>query len=278
MESFVNQCSLFKLYLNGGTANLLRSALLFTFVFLTSCASMQGTTEQDSQSDNAEQSQPSESAVQQDTGETSSSSVNAATSNEASTSPENEINRVGRVIQLGEFVEERPQTEIPENNSVELNYEQADLRLVFEELGDALQINMIIDPTIDNKVSLRTSPDNPLAYEDIWPLMRLLAANAGITIEQAGNVYEFRANASNIPVEIVMPGWLDDATSSEVLQVTPLTYISVESALAILNPILQPEGSIIRLGQGNLIGISGTPDQLMRVNAFLDVIDGPGAK
>ncbi|MGY8791958.1 MAG: secretin N-terminal domain-containing protein, partial [Pseudomonadales bacterium] len=70
-----------------------------------------------------------------------------------------------------------------------------------------------------------------------------------------------------------MPGWLNDATSSEVMQVTPLTYISVESALAILTPIIEPDGAIIRLGQANLIGISGTPQLLQRVNAFLDVID-----
>jgi len=183
------------------------------------------------------------------------------------------INRVGRVIQMGMFAEDRPQVEVPEGTTVELNFEQEDLRLVFEQLGDQLQINMVIDPTIDNKVSLRSSPDNPLQYEDLWPLMRMLARNAGVTIEQAGNIYRFMKNTSNIPVEIVMPSWLSDATSSEVLQVTPLTYISVETALALLNPLIQPDGTIIRLGQANLVGISGSPQQLQRVNALLDVID-----
>jgi general secretion pathway protein D len=184
-----------------------------------------------------------------------------------------EINRDGRVIQLGRFVETQPTVQAPENNVVELNYEQEDLRLVFEQLGDALDLNMVIDPAIDAKVSLRTSTDNPLRFEDIWPLIRLLARNAGVTIEQAGNVYEFTLNASNIPAEIVLPGSLADASLPDVLQVTPLTYISVEAAEAILNPLLQPEGSIIRLGPANLLGISGTPEQLTRVNALLEVID-----
>ena len=183
------------------------------------------------------------------------------------------INRTGRVIQLGRFVEERPQVIVPEGTTVELNYEQEDLRLVIEQLGDQLQINMVIDPTIDTRVSLRSSPDNPLQYEDLWPLLRMLARNAGITIEQAGNVYRFMRNSSNIPAEIVQPGWLGDATSSEVMQVTPLTYISVETALSVLNPLIQPEGAIVRLGQGNVIGISGTPQQLLRVNALLEVVD-----
>ncbi len=183
------------------------------------------------------------------------------------------INRTGRIIQLGRFVENRPQVEVPEGTTVELNYEQEDLRLVFEQLGDQLQINMIIDPTIDDKVSLRSSPDNPLQYEDLWPLMRMLASNAGVTIEQAGNVYRFMKDNSSIPVEIVMPAWLNDATSSEVLQVTPLTYISVETAVQLLTPMLQPEGTIVSLGQANLIGLSGSPQQLQRVNALLDIID-----
>src|SRR5210317_1729833 len=183
------------------------------------------------------------------------------------------INRTGRVIQLGRFVEDRPQVEVPEGTTVELNYEQEDLRLVFEQLGDQLQINMVIDPTIDDKVSLRSSPDNPLQYEDLWPLMRMLASNAGVTIEQAGNIYRFMKDNSAIPVEIVMPAWLNDATSSEVLQVTPLTYISVETAVQLLTPMLQPDGTIVSLGQANLIGLSGSPQQLQRVNALLAIID-----
>ena len=144
---------------------------------------------------------------------------------------------------------------------------------MFEQLGDQLQINMVIDPTIDDKVSLRSSPDNPLQYEDLWPLMRMLASNAGVSIEQAGNIYRFMKDNSAIPVEIVMPAWLNDATSSEVLQVTPLTYISVETAVQLLTPMLQPDGTIVSLGQANLIGLSGSPQQLQRVNALLAIID-----
>ena len=42
-----------------------------------------------------------------------------------------------------------------------------------------------------------------------------------VTIEQAGNVFRFTRNASTYSTEIVLPGGLDNASSSEVLQVTP---------------------------------------------------------
>jgi general secretion pathway protein D len=184
-----------------------------------------------------------------------------------------DINRDGRVIQLGRFVEEAPVVQAPQNNLVELNYEQEDLRVVFEQLGAQLNLNMIVDPTINTRVSLRTSPNNPLRYEDIWPVMRQLARNAGVTIEQAGNVYEFSLNPSNVPAEILLPADLDNATSSEVLQVTPLIYISVESAEAIIAPLIQPAGSVIRLGSANLLGIYASPQQLARINALLALLD-----
>jgi general secretion pathway protein D len=186
---------------------------------------------------------------------------------------DNGISRKGRVLQLGKLVEEGPKGQPPQNNVVTLNYEQEDLRTVIEQLGYALGINMVIDPTIDYKVSLRTAANNPLRYQDIWPLLRLLARNAGVTVEQAGNVWKFTRNASNIPVEIVQPATLKQATSPEVLQVTPLTYISVDSIEKILTPLLQPAGSLIHMGAGNLLGIQGTPEQLARVNALLSVID-----
>ncbi|HEY0962319.1 MAG TPA: type II secretion system secretin GspD [Pseudomonadales bacterium] len=184
-----------------------------------------------------------------------------------------DINRDGRVIQLGTFTEQAPQVEPPANNVVELNYEQEDLRTVFEQLGGVLNINMVIDPTINTRVSLRTSPNNPLRYEDIWPVMRQLARNAGVTIEQAGNVWEFTLNPSNVPTAIVLPDQLGAVASSEVLQVTPLTYISAEAAETALTPMLQPPGSLIRLGTGNLLGIYGSPEQLERINALLAVLD-----
>ncbi len=242
-------------------------------VLLSSCATMQenngSSVSAASRTENSPQNERSAAANQ------NAVSVDPSSSTEGVQGEQEDpgINRTGRIIQLGRFVEDRPQVEVPEGTTVELNYEQEDLRLVFEQLGDQLQINMVIDPTIDDKVSLRSSPDNPLQYEDLWPLMRMLASNAGVTIEQAGNVYRFMKDNSSIPVEIVMPAWLNDATSSEVLQVTPLTYISVETAVQLLTPMLQPEGTIVSLGQANLIGLSGSPQQLQRVNALLDIID-----
>src|SRR5690606_22254018 len=81
------------------------------------------------------------------------------------------INREGRIIDLTRAGETTPAFTPPANDSVELNYEQEDLRVVIEQLGEALGINMLIDPAINSRVSLRTAPGAPMRYADIWPLL-----------------------------------------------------------------------------------------------------------
>ena len=117
-----------------------------------------------------------------------------------------EINRDGQRTSYPGFSEEVPAPVVSEEvDVVEFNYEQADLRLVLEELADALDITILIDPSIDNRVSIRTSEERPLQENDIWPLMRLLTRDAGIVLERVGDVYNARRLPSNLPADIVTP-------------------------------------------------------------------------
>ncbi len=79
------------------------------------------------------------------------------------------INRDGRASQFNGFREPVPSPEVAVGDDVvELNYEQAELRLVLEELADALDITLVIDPSIDSQISIRTSPNRPLQRDDVW--------------------------------------------------------------------------------------------------------------
>jgi len=155
---------------------------------------------------------------------------------------------------------------------VELNYEQADLRVVIEELAAALDTTIIIDPSIADKVSIRTSANRPLTQADIWPLIRLLTRQAGVTLERVGNVYYARQGDVNLPVEITTLGAASGTTASVVTQITPLVFVSVESALEMLGPLVLPTGSLSRIAN-NTLAISASPSQLSRINELLAVVD-----
>ena len=230
--------------------------------------------------------------VQPDSGSGAQSSANPRTSNTATRNmaaalPEDgsevsreqqalidEINRDGNALQYDGMQESVPNPQqVATDDVVELNYEQADLRLVLEELADALDVSIIIDPTIDNKVSLRTSATRPLRQADIWPLIRLLSRDAGIVLNREGNIYNARRISSALPVEIATPDTLGQGTAARILQITPLTYISPQAALQVVQPLLAPDGEVRTLVGNGTLAISGSESQLQRINELLFLID-----
>ena len=185
-----------------------------------------------------------------------------------------EINRDGQPTNYSGFREDVPvPTATPGEDIVELHYAQVDLRLVLEELADALDISIVIDPTIDTQISIRTSADRPLQRDDIWPLIRLLTRDAGILLERVGDIYNARVLPSNLPAEIVTLETLGDGTAARVMQVTPLTYVSSDAVIQAISPLLESEGSVSQLGNRDLLVISGTEFELQRVNQLLMLLD-----
>jgi len=186
----------------------------------------------------------------------------------------NEINRDGQRTPFTGLTEQVPEPEIPQDvDVVELNYEQADLRLILEELADALDITMVIDPSIDDRISIRTSGNRPLQQDDIWPLIRLLTRDAGILLERVGDVYNARKLASNLPIEIATPDTLGQGSAAQILQVTPLTYVSSDAAIQAIQPMLEPSGGINQLGSSKLLLISASEFQLQSINQLLLLLD-----
>jgi general secretion pathway protein D len=187
-----------------------------------------------------------------------------------------EINRVGDQPSFSGYREQVPSgagNTLSEEESVELNYEQAELRLVLEQLAESLNMSVVMDPSIDMKVSVRTSADAPLALADVWPVMRLLARDAGIVIDRVGNVFNIRRGTSSIPLEIATPDTLGDGTAPTIMQVTPLTHISAEAAIEVIRPLIEGEGSVSRLLPGNTLALTSGESQLRRINELLSVID-----
>ncbi len=186
----------------------------------------------------------------------------------------NEINRDGDTLQFDGFQESVPSPEQAlAEDVVEFNYEQADLRLVLEELAGALDMTIVIDPTIDSKVSIRTSTARPLSQADIWPLIRLLSRDAGVVLNRVGNVYNARKIGSSLPVEIATPDTLGQGTAARILQITPLTFISTEAAVQVIEPLLAPDGEVRTLVGNGTLAISASESQLQRINELLFLVD-----
>jgi general secretion pathway protein D len=188
-----------------------------------------------------------------------------------------QVNQAGQVPTTTTLTEKTLDTshlDLSEGDEIQLDFEQTDLRQILEIIADSLKISLVIDPTIGDKVSLRTAPDKPLTKKDLWPLLKLLLNDAGITMEKRGGVYHLKKMAPTLPGDISLsPEKLTSSDSPEVMQITPLRFIAVEAAQAILAPLVQPKGRLITLPTLNIIGIITTPQQLERVNKLIDIVD-----
>jgi len=185
----------------------------------------------------------------------------------------NEINRDGAPLDFTTYRESAPEAANPQGEDiVELNYEQADLRQVLQDLADAIDITLISDPSIDARVSIRTSANRPLSRDDIWPLIRFITRDNGVTLEQVGDFWAARVATSTLPTDIVTPETVGETAGNRVMQITPLTYVAPDVATEVLAPMLE-ENSIIKLTSRNVLAISGSASQLERVNELLTLID-----
>ena len=189
-----------------------------------------------------------------------------------------EINRDGSQPGLSGYRETVPRamdgdTPRDADDVVELNYEQADLRLVLEQLAESLDMSVVMDPSLDMKVSVRTSSNQPLGLDDVWPVMRLLARDAGVLIDRVGNVFNIRRGTSSLPIEIATPDTLGSGTAPTILQITPLVHVAADAAIEIIQPLLEGEGSVRRLLSGNNLAISAGESQLRRINELLYIVD-----
>jgi len=191
--------------------------------------------------------------------------------------PLKELNQIGQVPAITTLTEKTPsdfEINLSDEGPVHLDFEQSSLRNILELIADALDISMVIDPTIGDKVTIRTDKEKPLKKKDLWPLLQLLLNDAGIIMEKKGGVYHLKKTASKLPGTIgIAPEALIRSGSSEVLQITPLRYLTAESAQAAINPLIQPKGRVIVLPTLNVIGITTTPQRLERVNKLLRIID-----
>ncbi len=133
-----------------------------------------------------------------------------------------------------------------------INMEDAELYDVLLFLVDALEMNCIFESNVSGKVTIQTS--TPLAQKDLLPLFYQILEAHGLTAVEEGKYFRIiKASAApkaTLPFvgEGQMPG-----KDGVVVQIIPLSYISSEEMIKLLNPFLSENGSIISHDQSRTL-------------------------
>ncbi|MFK5985577.1 MAG: type II secretion system secretin GspD [Pseudomonadota bacterium] len=156
---------------------------------------------------------------------------------------------------------------------VQLDYEQIEIRQILEDLADALGMSIVIDPSISGKITMRTSPNQPLKNKDLWQVLNMLLNESGITLEKKSGLYYAKKSPLSLPAEVGYPSILEGSNASIALQITPLKNISAAAALAVIKPIVGAKSKISQIAQLNMLAIIGSTEQLSRINGLLELVD-----
>jgi len=158
---------------------------------------------------------------------------------------------------------------------VHLDYDQVDLRTILEEIADSLGITLLIDPAIQGKVTMRTSPSRPLHKRDLWPVLQLLVSQFGVSLEKKGNVFHATSKPVTLPGQMGMLDKFDDSATSggQSLQFLALQNVSQETVLPVLSALLGPQGKILSLPNLNVIGVIAQPYIQKRIAGLVPLLD-----
>lgn len=166
-------------------------------------------------------------------------------------------------------------TAAPANDSVMLNFVNAEIDSVVRAIGQYTGRTFVIDPRVKGTLSLVT--ERPVtkqqAFEQLLSALRL----QGFTIVQTGNVMRVvpEADAKLQGGTVVAPRTQNPGGDQLVTQVFRLQYESATAMVPILRPLIAPNNTISAYPQNNTLVITDYAENLRRIQRIIESIDTP---
>ncbi len=173
----------------------------------------------------------------------------------------------------------KPRTAAKEE-TVMLNFVQADLEAVVRAIGQFTGRQFVIDPRVKGTINLVT--ERPVtkqqAYEQLLSALRL----QGFTIVESprpGGIARIlpEADAKLQGGRVVAPSAAAPRGDQIVTQVFQLSYESATNMVPILRPLIAPNNTISAYGPNNSLVITDYAENLRRIGEIIAAIDQPGA-
>jgi general secretion pathway protein D len=161
------------------------------------------------------------------------------------------------------------------NDSVMLNFVNADIDAVVRAIGQYAGRTFVIDPRVKGTLTLVT--ERPVtkqqAFEQLLSALRL----QGFTIVQTGNVMRVvpEADAKLQGGTVVAPRTPSPGGDQLITQVFRLQYESATSMVPILRPLIAPNNTISAYPQNNTLVITDYAENLRRIQRIIEAIDTP---
>ncbi len=160
-----------------------------------------------------------------------------------------------------------------ENCDAELNYEDADIRVVIDEIAVRTGRTFLLDPSVQGRVTIKSPPNGGICADEAWELfLALLRVNDFTATRISEGKYKI------VPVQDAarIGGAVSDtkeAGDAFVTQIVRLRFVDAREAAANLAQIIGNNGVVTPMRSGNAVIIVDTAanaERLRRVLAELD--------
>lgn len=158
-----------------------------------------------------------------------------------------------------------------ENCGAELNYDNADIRAVIDEIAVRTGRTFLLDPRVTGQVTVKSPPNGGICAEEAWELFQaMLRVNQFAATPIGANKYKI------VPVQEGprMGGPVGQGTGGDlVTQIVRLRYIDAREAAANLSQIINERGVAAPVRSGNAIILVDTADNIERLKTVLEQLD-----
>jgi general secretion pathway protein D len=160
--------------------------------------------------------------------------------------------------------------DIPEKDTIVLNFENADIREVIYSLAVAMNINYWVDPRVQGQVTVRTS--GRLARADLWPIFHQLLRNNGFAAVKSGDLYSI-VPAEEAKTRLVIPGAQANAEGHYVMNVVKVKHVLADQMAQTVTPFVSPGGDVIAFPRSNLVIVTDIAKNANRLAELIATFD-----
>ena len=159
-----------------------------------------------------------------------------------------------------------------ENCGDELNYEDADIRAVIDEIAVRTGRTFLLDPAVQGRVTVKSPPNGGICADEAWELFQAMLRVNDFVATPIG-AGKFRIVPLQEAARSAGPVGVDGRGSDLVTQIIRLRYVDAREAAANLAQIIGTNGVVSPVRSGNAVIVVDTADNVIRLRKVLSELD-----
>ena len=159
------------------------------------------------------------------------------------------------------------------DDSVMLNFSNADIESTIRAVGAITGHNFVIDPRVKGTINIVSS--NPVSKKDVYAILLSALRLQGFTAIDSHGMTKILPEADAKQHDSPISNKSAPSGDQIVTQIYPLQHESAAGLVPILRPLITPNNTISAYANSNTLVITDYADNIRRLNRIIAAIDQP---